>query len=268
MQRGTDDDGKDRAFPTAPEQNELCSPELRTFLRTHHQIYDFFLFNIMIATRVDDQRMTAAKALAKLGRPKDVEALKLAEEEPEPAFKKLQEFGRLQQENICIRSVNNFMSYLSEIVQASLMKKPEILRSSESVKLEDILRFSNYKELVAFLVNRKVNELSYKSLSDFEDFIRDRTGLSLSESEDHKNNIMFGIEVRNAFTHSRGIVTDTTIRRLSKIDHGRSISVGRRFEAGFDELVSISNSLVAVARDLDQRFCEKFKIRRKRYKSY
>ena len=255
-------------WPVVPEADDLCSRELYTFLVTHQQVYDFFFFGATLATRMDEQRMIAAKALAKHGNDKDAERLEKAERDPKPTFDRLKKFRRLQSENMCIRIVDNFSTYLSEIVQAAMVKRPEILKSNELVKIEDVLRFSTYKDLIAFLVNKKVNELSYKNMLDFEKFVMDRTGLILTDYEYDKTNLMFGIEIRNIYTHSRGIVTETTMKRREKINHSRTLALGQIFEIDFDELTKMSNSLVNIARGFDEKFCNKFKIRRRRYKAF
>jgi hypothetical protein len=261
----TADEKKDSTLIVHPNADELCSAQLRTFLRTYKAIFDFFFFGIQLATQTDKNRMTAAKALATIGRPEDQERLKELEANPEPAFGRLAQFSRLQSENMTLRVVDNFTSYLSEIVQVCMMKRPEILRSKEQIRIDEVLRFSSYKELIRFLVNRKVNELSYKGITDIEEFLLDRTGILLTQSERQKANLMLGIELRNVITHNRGVVSDVTIRRLAAVEHGRKVVEGEVFHVEFDDLIDISSSLVEIARTVDEAFCAKFRIRRRKF---
>lgn len=148
-----------QVFLTHPNPRELCSPQLRIFLKTYQEIFDFFFFGVRLATGADRVQLTAAKALARSGNAEDIARLKELEDKPDRTFSHLQEFSALQSENMTLRIVDNFTSYLSEIVQSAMIKRPEILRSKEKVKIEDVLRFSNFRDLISFLVNRKINEL-------------------------------------------------------------------------------------------------------------
>jgi hypothetical protein len=58
-------------------------------------------------------------------------------------IKHLQRLGYLQIENVTIRMVDNFLCFLSDTIQSCMKKRPEMLRSSETVKIEDVLKFSS-----------------------------------------------------------------------------------------------------------------------------
>jgi len=209
--------------------------------------------------------LTAARALATIG-PKDAAKLKEIEADPKPAQKKLNSFGDLQGENIIIRVVDNFLSFLSEIIQEAFRRKPEMLRSDEVIKLDDVLRFSKYSDLTSFLIERKINELSYGSIIEVEKFIKQRSGLDLFETEDEKTLLVLGIELRNIYTHSRGVVSDITLRRVAGLKHDWKFEKGKRVGGvGYDEIVLLANNVFRIARRLDTAFATKFKIRRKRY---
>lgn len=247
-----------------PDERELCTMTLRRFLKRHHAVFDFFFFGIHLAVRTDEMRMTAAKALASVGREKDVENLKRTEEDPKPAQDKLNSFGDLQSENIVIRLADNFLSFLSELIQEAFLRRPEMLRSEEKIRLDDVLRFSRYSDLTAFLVDRKINELSYGGIGEVEKFLQQRTGLSLFESEEEKTLLVLVIELRNIYSHSRGVVSETTLRRVANLETKWQFEKGKKFGVGYDEIVALANNLMVIARRLDAAFAEKFRIRRKR----
>jgi hypothetical protein len=142
-------------------REQSCTEQFYLFYQRHFSIFDFFFFGINLATTVDRQRLIAGEALAFKGTEKDLLRLEELKKNENPTFKKLQRFADLQSENMCIRSVDNFICYLSEIIQSCAIRKPEILRSSEMVKIEDVLRFSSQKAMIAYLIDRKINELTY-----------------------------------------------------------------------------------------------------------
>lgn len=251
-----------------PERNELCSLQARKFLRRHFLIFDLFYFGVDLASRADDVRRTATEALAKIGDEKSLARLKEVEENPNPAQAKLNSFANLQSENIVIRVVDNFLSYLSEIIQVAIKKQPKILMSEETIKVEDVLRFSRYSDLVSYLVEKKINDLSYSSIRDVEQFMKKRTGIAMFESDEDRTLLVLGIELRNIYTHNRGVVSETTMRKLSNLDHHWDLKKGKRFGANYDEVVLLANNVIETGRRIDESFAKKFSIRRKRYIAY
>lgn len=247
-----------------PDARELCTVTLRRFLKRHHAVFDFFFFGIHLAVRADEVRLTATKALAKAGRDKDVENLKRAAEDPNPAQDKLNSFGDLQSENIVIRIVDNFLSFLSELIQEAFLRRPQMLRSEEKIRLDDVLRFSRYSDLTAFLVERKINELSYGGIAEVEKFLQLRTGLSLFETEEERTLLVLAIELRNIYSHSRGVVSEITMRRVANLETEWHFEKGEKFGIGYDEIVVLANNVMVIARRLDAAFAGKFRIRRKR----
>lgn len=253
----------------APNAKELCTSTLRRFLRRQYAVFDFFFFGVDLASRADSVLHTATKALAGTGSEKHARQLEELEQDPNPAQKKLNSFAVLQQENIVIRLVDNFLSFLSELIQEAFLRRPEMLRSEEKIRLDDVLRFSRYSDLTAFLVERKMNELSYGGIGEVEKFIQQRTGLDLFVSEEERTLLILGVELRNIYTHSRGVVSNTTLRRVANLKHGwAKFEKGKRFDVGFDEIAILSNNLITIARRLDDAFAGKFKIRRKRLGPY
>lgn len=258
----------EKIFPLNPTGNELCTVQLRKFLKLHHTAWDFFFFGVELAHRADSVRITAVRALAGGGDERYADDLRKIENDPQPAQDKLNSFSSYQSDNMVIRVVNNFLSYLAEIIQEAIRRQPKILMSEETVRVEDILRFTKYSDLVGYLVEKKINSLSYSSIRDIEKFVRKRTGLDLFASEDERTLLILSIELRNIYTHNRGVVSDTTLRRLSGLDHRWILKKGERFGTDFDELTQLSNNLVKISRRLDSGFAPKFKIKRRRYDTY
>lgn len=244
---------------------ELCTPILRRFFLRHLNIIEFFLFNVSLASRTDEMRVTAARALASPGRKADEERLAEVERNPWPTMLRLRDFADLQAENLCIRAVDNFLSFLSETIQETIRRKPELLRSEETVRLDEIVRFKRYSDLIGYLVDKKMNELTYGGIRGIERFVEKRTGLSLFETSEERTLLMLAVELRNIFSHNRGVVTEITLKRLSGLNHSFSLKEGKRAYPNFDQIVLLSNNMATVARRLDGLFATKFSIRRKRY---
>lgn len=209
--------------------------------------------------------LIAAEALALAGDAKAVQRFEELKANKDRTSKKLNTFSEIQSENMCTRLVDNFLSYVSESLQAALLKRPEMLRSSEMVRLDDVLRFRNYKNLVSFLADRKLNELTYGGLQGIEDFLEERTGLSLAVDNDQRSTLKIAIELRNIYTHNRGVVNELFLKRISKVKHEFQFYEGKRFHADLDALAILANDIFEVAKSFDERVARKFRMKRKKY---
>ena len=120
----------------------------------------------MTATRFDEVRNIAAEALALAKNPGNAEQVPKREQDYRKgeAFKRVQKFSPLFSRNLVVGMANNFFSYVSEMLQHVLRRKPEVLRSSERLTNEEVLQFNRINELVAYMADKKVNELAYGGL--------------------------------------------------------------------------------------------------------
>lgn len=268
MTKTNTEDAADIVYPLLLDNSHMCTERLYHYFWRQFTIFDFFYFGLELALQIDRQRLIAAEALAEGGSKKDEMRLKEVEKNKDPAFKKLQSFSSLQSENICIRAADNFICYLSEIIQSAMRKKPELLKSNEQVRIEDILRFSNQRDLISFLVDRKLNELTYGGIREIEKFLEDRTGITLVSNDEERATLSFAIELRNIYTHNRGVVNDIFVRRLSGVQHGYKLQKGKRFHAEFETVIQLSNNMASLAIRLDDQFNSKFKLKTKRYATW
>lgn len=251
-----------------PDRNSVCTKKCYDFQRRHYRVFDFFFFGLHLTTTADTMRLKAAKALAYGDRPKDLLRLENVQKNPQPNFQKLQSFGNYQSEIMVTRSVDNFLWFVSAILQECMIKRPEILRSREQVRTDDILKFSKRADLIQFLVDRKVNELSYGGLRRVEEFLDQSLGITLFDSEDERTLVTIAVELRNIYIHNRGIVNELFLGRLKVLEHTFSFVEGKRFHTDFDLLVDLTNALFEVATRIDLLAIKKFRLHRKRYRTW
>lgn len=246
----------------------LCTEELYQFLRRHHMIFDFFMFSLKLSDSADKARYVALEALAKHGSEDDKEEFERVKQDPDTVFNQLVKFANLQSENMNIRAADNFVCYISETIQRCMLKKPEMLKSSESVRTEVILRFKTRKDLVSYLVDRKLNDLTYGGLREIEKFLDDRIGVTLTTSESERALLLVAIELRNIYTHNRGVVNEIFLSRLAGVDHGHDFKKGKRFHADYDTTVTLANNLASIAERVDREVAQKFGLKAKRYSTW
>ncbi len=258
---------KEFSWPSPLDNRSTCTRAGFLFQQQHGQIFDFFLFACSLATKTDHVRFTAAEALASVnGEHKKI--FEQIKKNPKPAFRKLQSFAEYQSEIMVIRMVDNYLAFLSDILQACMLRKPELLSSDEQVRTADIVKFSNRRDLVNFLVDRKINRLSYGGLRGIEKFLVGRLGIPLSVDPTQRTQISVAIELRNIYTHNRGVVNELFLGRLSGQIFDYKFIEGQRFHAGFDEIVMISSSLFTNVVRLDIEVAKKFGLQRKQFSTW
>ncbi|HEX2763494.1 MAG TPA: hypothetical protein VHM92_06570 [Allosphingosinicella sp.] len=222
--------------PIPDHHRELCTGTLYRFLRRHSLVRTAFTSSV---EQIERRRTLSATDRADL--------------------------LHLHYENLCIRSVDNFLSFVSEVIQLAMRKRPEMLKSQETVTMEEVMNFSSFPNLLSYLIDRTLNRLAYKSIEDVEKFIRERTGVELFSEANERLLLTIAIEMRNIYSHNRGNVSDATLRRLSRFDHSLALRRGERLNATLGELFDLVDNLAVIARRLDAALAAKFHIRRVRY---
>jgi hypothetical protein len=252
----------------AHKSRTVCSFPLFRYLKRQREIFDLFLFVVNLAGRADTARLTAAKALAATGGITDFEHLREVEAKPNPAMEHLKIYSRLHVENLLIRSVDNFLCFLSDGIHVAIENRRELLRSKEEVRVEELLDFNSFEDLISHLIDRKVTKLAYQGIEGLSEFIETRLGMQLCHDEKEQVLLTVAIELRNIYTHNRGLVSDITLKRLEQIEHGFELKKGKSYHANFDELAEFSNNMAVIAKRLDSELSRKFRLRRCAYATH
>jgi hypothetical protein len=171
---------------------------------------------------------------------------------------------RFQIETACIRSIDNFLSYISEVLQLAISKRPEILRSNETISLDEVVRFSRHRDLISYLIDRTISRLSYKSFLEIDKYISEKTNIQLVNTENERTLLMTSIEIRNIYSHNRGEASEATIKRLERFDHPLTLRKGQRVELDLSLVEELLTNLTTIARRTDKEFAAKFRLPRRR----
>lgn len=117
-------------------------------------------------------------------------------------------------EMLLCRAADSYISYLTELLALIFTTRPESLRSDEKVSFNDILQFSEMKDVVAYLAEEKVLKLAYKGMRDLATELGKRPGLTLFNDQADLENAIRIIELRNLLAHNRGVVNRLFKTRL------------------------------------------------------
>ena len=251
-----------------PHSNTVCSGPFSRFLSEYHANLDFFFFVIGIVTQTDKNRLVASNALIVA----ETDPVKRADYEkslanPDATLKVLQKHSTVQSRNLTNGIVNAFQSYFSEIINSAALKRPAMIASSQTVKVDDVLRFRRHRDLVAFIIDRKINELSYGGLTEMEKYFDDRLGVRMFDDDRQRELLRLFVEVRNINVHNGGIVNDLFASRVGTVE-GFPYTNRKKLHIDMDSLVTLSGNAMRVAMHIDAAVSSKFALQRKTHRNW
>ncbi len=250
-----------------PPSSTRCTEPLWLFLSDYKKVIDLFFFLLNLATRADHVAVVAAKALIEGASDEDKVHHQKIIDNPNRFTERLNEFSTLNSKNLTLNIVNGFLWYLSTILQEAMKRRPQMVKSKEKIEIETIFEFKNRRELVNFLIDRKINSLSYGSVSDLEDFIRNSLGVELFPNNRAKQLVQVFIEVRNVQIHNRGKVNRVFLKRVK--DQGEfTFKEGKSAHLNYEKLVTLSKTCLETAIDLDALIAKKFGVQTRRVSTW
>jgi hypothetical protein len=245
----------------------VCTRVFARFLSEYYDNVDYFFFVVKLAAHADEGRVRAAKALLPLADDKERERYEKTISDPEATQHALKRFSRVNSRNLTNAAVNGFQRYFSEIIQSAILKRPELLRSNQTVRIEDVLQFKRHSELVSYLVDRKINELSYGGIREMENYLRDRLGVELFQNNVERAFLTAFIELRNVNVHNGGIINDLFLSRVGQVE-GFTFKLGARYHVDFEEFALLADNSVRVALEIDKTISKKFRLRRMKFSAW
>lgn len=176
-----------------------------------------------------------------------------------PQIRLNRELGdRVRGELMLTRYVDNYLTYLSELLREIFVARPEVLRSSEQVSIQEIMQFTSVADLIAYLADRKITQLSFSGLGDVMVFFDKRLGLELLLERSLLDRMREWVALRNLFVHRRGMVDQRAL------DAGLSgaFAVGERASFSRTDGVAAMKGIFAAMKSLDERAARKFGLPR------
>jgi hypothetical protein len=158
---------------------------------------------------------------------------------------------------------DSFLTFVSHIIQSALRKNRNTLKSSETIRIEDLLEFRTNKDLTNYLIDRKINELSYGGMRKLEEYIKDRFGIEMFKDDQSRDLLIIFLEPRNIYVHNN----DLFLTRIGD-NHGFAFTKNERYWANFTQISTLANNCVEVALRLDETIAAKFRLEQKTYASW
>jgi hypothetical protein len=261
---------KSAPFPDVfyPRRDIVCTDAFSRFLNEYHSNLDYFFFVIQLVANADKGRVIASKTLLKA----ETDPGKRANYEdsianPEATLKELQKHSTILSRNLTNGIVNAFQRYFSSIINSAALKCPKMTSSSQTIRVDEVLRFTRHKDLVAFIIDRKINDLSYGGLNEMEKYFDDRLGVQMFHDDRQRDLLRLFVEVRNINVHNGGIVNDLFTSRVGTVG-GFPYTKSKTFHVDMDALITLSENAMRGALHIDSVVGAKFGLQRKAHRNW
>jgi hypothetical protein len=165
-------------------------------------------------------------------------------------------------EAVLCRRMDNYLTYVAEILRTICRAKPEMLKSSEKIAISDVLSHRRMDDLVAWIVERKVNDLSYLGLSELSGELDKRWGFALGSDEDLGASVWIN-EIRNLIVHNRSVVNNNFLSRT----RGSGYSLGDKINLSLSQVEWAGRHLSLMVVRLERVLSEKYDLTKPRSKA-
>lgn len=234
------------------------------FFIEHARLSHFVGFVSQLAMRSDEVVKIASRALAGLGKdeePPDFDNSK-------GAVATLRRQRQLLLQMTLTRGVDNYLTYLAELLALLFESKPETMRAKlgeaakrrdaqpEFVSLDVVLQHKTMDDLLDYLAERRVNELSHRGMLALDAYLSQKLGFPLFNDEASRRRAVRIVEVRNVIVHNRAAVNRLFIGRVSD----DSFTLGQTIEFNVDDVFGDLDALAQSVADIDARAVEKWTL--------
>jgi hypothetical protein len=164
-------------------------------------------------------------------------------------------FPELLLEMAFIYRVALFDALLPDLLNAVLVSRPEMLRSDKKLSHEQILDCTDMPSLIALMVQKELQSVSYQSISDQQSWMRKHLGIELFDDQDECNQMIELTARRNLFVHANGFVNERykTLIPTSSYIVGERLLVTEEYWAASDEILqTVSDHLL---HEIHRKFC-------------
>lgn len=141
--------------------------------------------------------------------------------------------------------VDNFETYLSDILFEIYLAKPETLKSEQMVKVEDVLNCSDIQEFITFWAKQKIGKLQKGSVKGF--IAENKQIRELNVIDDTtQNEIERILQIRHLYSHRNGVIDDKFIKYFPV-----GYSSGLEHQMSVDEILDKIEYLSNIINEID-----------------
>lgn len=233
------------------------------------QIRVIYLF-ITLAQKQDKGQLIAKLALSKFNekpdddvkRYQDMDEIKSEVLTEGPATRAFFKIGEDLYKNMFVRNVENFETFLSDILAKLYHQKPDMLKSKETITIDEVLQFENREELIKYIAETRIMKLQMQGLRAVNKYVNERHGLKWFSDSD--------VELLNKVTATRNLIVHNKSRinfHYLSLYPNSNFSVGEKIQVRKVADSEICNVL-SIASKVDATTVEKFGFETIRFEDY
>jgi hypothetical protein len=184
----------------------------RTYFAAWNQIWGFYTFAMRTAEELELDREILHSCL--VARQSDgVEEDTLADrwQGPDSPLEFLALHRQFLLEIVLVRHVENYLTYLWELLFEIYTARPETLRSGREIKHEEVFAHDTMEDLVRTVAEGEVQRRSYESFETLSQYFANNFHLTLLLAEEMPL-VVDAIETRNISVHNRCIINRQYIK--------------------------------------------------------
>jgi hypothetical protein len=238
-----------------PDPNELMTPARRAFVQEYERLRKFYAL-INDAPVIAEQYATG-KLPGGIGRNPVGSPAPAFDRHIRPgmgAFDELRSHAPLIFQFFLSRAADNYAVYISNLLAEIFTHRPEVLRTSERVSLDDVLVHKSMQSFIATLAERRVNNLMNDGTRKLAEYVTAHMGFPLFDTPEGLDKMVEIGAVRNVIAHNRGVVDKRLAERLPK----RNWPIGEPVPLTDGYLWDAMTNLNASVADIDRRAIQKF----------
>ena len=181
----------------------------KRFFETWAKTNNLLAFILRMSVHITEASKAAKEYFQKYGEEeifKDLESVSI----PVDILKK---HLQLLFELLVCRHVDNYLTYLSNLLSEAFRLRPELLRSNAKVEVDMILQHKSLDDLISVLAERKIQKLAYEPFTQVVRFFKSRLDLEIAGEED-LSRLTEAIEIRNISVHNACVINRRYMQRL------------------------------------------------------
>ncbi len=150
--------------------------------------------------------------------------------------------------------VDNFETYLSDLLYEIFLAYPETLKSQQTVTIEEVLNCSDLQDFVKFWAKQKISKLQKGSVRGF---IKDTKQISDLQvlNKDEQNKIEKILQIRHLYAHRNGIVDEKFLQFFTG-----EFTIGSEHQMAIKKIFEKLDYLTDVVNRIDLSAMNKYKL--------
>lgn len=150
--------------------------------------------------------------------------------------------------------LDTFEKYLSDLLLEIYLAKPETLKSSATITMEEVLKHHNMNDFVQYVANKKIEKLTKGNIKGFIDENKQIKGLAVFTKELIERLDLY-FQIRHLYTHSNGRIDAKFIKSATG-----SWQIGDIHNMPIDEVCDMIELVCQTVDQLDKAAISKYKL--------